>query len=276
MQELYDILKCPDCGGSISSEKRLCLVCQRDFSAQGSGIISMLPLKAKEVPAAYSDPDYIKWQKMFPYVFESRGMAHTMIDESTHRWTASAFAQQKYRNNGWIADLGCGVRDGFGQENVPDKTIGIDINKSYLEKLRENNQRRLLIQADMESLPLQDGVVRYCFVLHALEHIYNLKKAVEEIERVTEAGGYIYIGLPCEGGWLRDILRSMTTARRNSRRFGIDYEKVCRIEHCQKAYNVIQILKQRFKMTRSYFFPFSVMPSLDFNLTVSFEFQKVV
>ncbi len=276
MQNFYDLLKCPDCGGKIAFETEHCSLCFREFHADAFGIINMLSLKKKEIPPIYFDSDYVKWRKMFPSVFESRGSAHRAVDESTHHWTAQMFAHRTLKDKGWVADLGCGVRDISCDSASSVKRIGVDIDRSYLEELSKGTKKRFLVQADIESLPFQDEAIHCCFVLHALEHIYNLRYAVKEIKRVTRAGGYVYVGLPCEGGILRDFLRSVTTAKRNSKRFGIDYEKVCRIEHCQKARDVIDMLKKEFKMVGSHFFPLSLLPSIHINLTVSFEFQKLV
>ncbi len=275
---LSALLKCPDCerpGNLVASAASWsCPACGRAFTVTASGILCMLASNPKGVPAASSDPDYLKWQEVFPQAFAARGPVHRFIDDSTHRWIAAAFARHAVAPDAWVADLGCGTGDHFVYFKRSDNAIGLDIRQAPLEESRRRNKDITLIQADVERLPFKDGALDHVFVLHVLEHIARLDVTLREIARVVKADGLLYVGLPCEGGWLRDALRDLIAVRKNSRRYGIDYRKVARIEHCHSAAEVIAKAKERFTVTRCRYFPFSLARTPGINLTVSLELKK--
>ncbi len=277
LKNLLPLIKCPDCERSdvvVSAQDGLrCTACQRVFAADGGGILRMLPAKKRQAPAAYADPDYLKWQEIFPQVFASRGAVQKFIDDSTHRWIAGAFSRHALGHDDWVADLGCGTGDHFIYFGTRGNTIGLDINEAPLSACRQRDGQMTLIQADIGCLPFKDESLGHVFVLHVLEHIHHLEETLKEIERVVKKEGLVYVGLPCEGGWLRDTLRALIIVKRNSRRYGIDYAKVARIEHCHSAREVMDRLRERFRITRVNYFPFGcTTPHI--NLTVSMELRK--
>lgn len=274
--DLLLLLSCPDDGHDIVliSENQLsCSYCNRKYNFE-NGILKILPSKKTALPPVYQNEDYIKWQSIFPGVFESRGIFHKIIDESTHRWIAKIFNKQKISDKEWVLDLGCGIGDHFKYFKRLNNVIGFDINEIALLKCREKYKEIILLQGDLYSLPFKNEVLVHVMMLHVLEHMYYLDKALIETERILNKEGFLYMGLPCEGGWLRDTLRAITTSKINSRKYNMDYDKVSKIEHCNDTYKLIDVLGQKFTMLKKRFFPFNLLNCVGVNLTLSMKLQR--
>jgi len=57
---------------------------------------------------------------------------------------------------------------------------------------------KLTIKADIQSIPLQSQSLDHVIVLHVLEHVPSLQKALTELARVVVPGGTIYHETPCD------------------------------------------------------------------------------
>ena len=92
--------------------------------------------------------------------------------------------------------------------------------------------------------------------------------------RILKENCSFFVGLPLEGGFLWNTGRRLTSEREFSRRYGIDYSKVIKIEHCNTARRIIDNLRKIFILKRKSFFPLSFFPFINCNLTVSIECVK--
>ena len=53
------------------------------------------------------------------------------------------------------------------------------------------------IRADVQDIPLQDKSLDIIIILHVLEHVPNVTKAIRELRRVLHPGGLLLHETPC-------------------------------------------------------------------------------
>ena len=56
---------------------------------------------------------------------------------------------------------------------------------------------RSTVHADVQHIPLQDGAMDGVIILHVLEHVEDLKRAIRELHRVLRSGGFVEHDTPC-------------------------------------------------------------------------------
>lgn len=75
--------------------------------------------------------------------------------------------------------------------------VSFDINLDYLKSVKSFDEQNIqVINGNGESLPFKSNTFSSVFLIETLEHIVNIKKAVEEIYRVTKSGATINITVP--------------------------------------------------------------------------------
>jgi len=274
------ILCCPDCRGGLhgnfAEDDVACADCGRTYLMRGQGILDLMPSQSTPLPAAYSDPDYLKMSKLFDeaqsYFTDGNSLFQT-IHNASHKkiqnWLREANA------DGWTCDIGCGQGyhwDFF--EGDFDRLIGVDIRLESLKKIRARHKGGILIQADITKLPFKDAVINRIISIYALEHIYFLDDAINEMTRILPPRALAYIGLPCEGGLAWNLGRKLTSERVMSSRYNLDYRKYIRLEHCNNASKVIQSLDRNFRSSRRNLFPFNWLPTTSFNLIVTHLLER--
>lgn len=276
---LMEILCCPDCRNPLQQtgpDALSCESCRTSNETTSDGILVLMPRAPKPLPPAYEDPDYKKMSNHFDDAsdyFTDSNSFFRRIHESSHRyvknWGAGAWS------NGWVCDVGCG--QGFHWpffSGDRSRLIGIDMRLTSLRRIKSRWPKAFVIQADSTRLPFRASAVENAISIYALEHIYHLRDAVEEMGRVVTAGGHLYVGLPCEGGAAYALGRKLTSERTMSKRFDVDYRKYISLEHCNDANDVVSELRRLFRINRIRYFPLNLLPSIATNLTITLELVK--
>ena len=101
-----------------------------------------------------------------------------------------------------ILDVGC--KDGFllksiRNDNQSCKCYGIDINLEFFKAIENCDVRK----ADVTNLPFEHNYFDIVFVLDILEHVKELDKAIEEINRVLKIYGHVILSGPTETWFYR-------------------------------------------------------------------------
>lgn len=131
------------------------------------------------------------------------------------------------------------------------------------------------VQCDASRLPFRedwfDGVVS----TYSLEHMQRLGDTLAEITRVLKPGGRLVLALPCEGGFLWNFGREITTRRVFQRDFGLNYDKIIAFEHVHDLRSVQNHLRAnpRLVLKSDRFYP-CVVSHGDLNLIACFSFEK--
>lgn len=280
LEALCQILCCPDCRGPLrfgDNELPACQTCYRVFDVT-DGILILLPLNSLP-DARQNDPDYQKWCRisgeLLTSYFENGNRVFNIIHHSSHRVAARMLAASGF-GNGWTLDLGCGTGAHYGHYPDLERVIGLDISLSSLRMIRRHHPDALLVQGDVYRLPFASGRLARIVSIYNLEHIYHIQAAVEEIRRALSDQGDLIVGLPCEGGLAWNGGRKLTSERHITKTYGLDYRKAIAIDHCNRASDVLRALAWQFQRLNAEYFPFSFLPSLNFNLTVTGHFRKIV
>lgn len=106
-------------------------------------------------------------------------------------------------------DVGCGTGWAVGQvaKLVNDKGLfyGVDLSPRMIEKAKSNFSGRgnlYFIQANVESIPLDDDFFDILICTNSFHHYPNPKRALEEMHRLLKEGGKIYILDPVADTWV--------------------------------------------------------------------------
>jgi SAM-dependent methyltransferase len=274
---LADIICCPDCHSDIDLESKIspvCRRCAREFTVQ-DGILSLLPLNAKALPATYDDPDYQRMSECFDdssTYFTDGNSLFKSIHESSHKTTS--VWEKRWSTDDWTVDIGCG--QGYHWTFVKDRTrlIGLDIRMESLRKIRIRFPDAILIQGNLLALPFKREVIARATSIYALEHIYWLDDALTEIARVLKPRAHFLVGVPCEGGLAWSTGRKFTSERTMSKRYNVDYRKYIALEHCNTASKIESALARHFVQIERRLYPLPFVPLIGVNLTLSLALQK--
>ena len=279
--DLTGLLECPDCCAPLRAKGEVaaidCAGCGRTFEFEDD-ILLMMPSDRPQRPIQYSDPDYTAFKRLFE--LEDADAAHYANFNPAFRAVHNAaheLAHGFYRRGkgaGWVADLACGTGDHLGYFKNADRLVGIDSSLGSLKSARRHRPEVPLVQGDVLRLPLRDGVVRFIFSIHALEHLQMLDEAVAEMDRVMARAGRLYVGLPAEGGWLYALGRRLTVQRTFNRRFGFNYARAISIDHCNTASRVMTSCRRGFSVRHVRFSPFPFLTAVGPNVAVALECAK--
>lgn len=101
-----------------------------------------------------------------------------------------------------ILDVGCAT-GGFLEyleDKGYDNIYGIERIKRYVKKANKKN----ILLGDINDIPFEDNSFDVLILDQVIEHLFDLHKAVEEIQRVLTHDGIVCISVPCETKY-RDV-----------------------------------------------------------------------
>jgi SAM-dependent methyltransferase len=125
---------------------------------------------------------------------------------------------------------------------------------------------------DARSLPYCDVTFQSVISIYNLEHIADLSRVFQEVHRVLKPTGRFLIALPCEGGFLWNIGRELTTRPQFQKQYGLNYDKIIAYEHVWDLVGVFEQIKQSelFHIKQCRLYPFLV-PTHHLNLIACVE-----
>jgi ubiquinone/menaquinone biosynthesis C-methylase UbiE len=103
-----------------------------------------------------------------------------------------------------ILDAGCG--EGHCLEHINGvlgerEYYGVDITKEAIDSASTRCKYAKLFQANIKKLPFDDNYFDLVICTEVIEHIYDTKAVLSEIERVLKPGGNLIITFPNEINW---------------------------------------------------------------------------
>lgn len=110
--------------------------------------------------------------------------------------TQECILLSKHPFEGPILDLGCG--DGiFAQVLFNQKIdVGIDPNKKELQRAKQRNKYKELIECYGNNIPKPDHSFKTIFSNSVMEHIEDIKPVLKETYRLLDKDGRLYLTLP--------------------------------------------------------------------------------
>lgn len=161
----------------------------------------MFKIKLKE-PSTLTDKDHIK---SFFYSDELKLQCrlNTWNENGVNKiplyvWLGDKIISSRLKKEQKILDIGCGT--GLLLKyiiNRPNNIVyGIDISSKMVEVTRKKLPKKMKKNVhigDIEKLPFPDNFFDHVIASHVLQHVSNIKKALQEMKRVAKFGGKIWI-----------------------------------------------------------------------------------
>jgi SAM-dependent methyltransferase len=103
---------------------------------------------------------------------------------------------KKYVNLRPVIDLGCG--DGVAGRTVLRRKIeyGLDVDGDTVVEARKSKVYEKVLLASADKIPLPDKSIKLVFSNSSIEHMFNLKSVLSEVERITKKGGCFIFTVP--------------------------------------------------------------------------------
>jgi SAM-dependent methyltransferase len=123
-------------------------------------------------------------------------------------------------------------------------------------------------------IPYQDAFFDRVVVIHVLEHLPDLPRAVDEIARVLKPRGVLSAVLPCDPGLVYEIARRVSAERIFRKRYGLPYRWFVRREHINSPAEIRSVVGNYFRLTDITYFPLRV-PVANLNLCIGLTARKL-
>jgi SAM-dependent methyltransferase len=175
---------------------------------------------------------------------------------------------------GRTLEIGPGLT-GVGQLLNDVRTDALEVDPYFAGELAKALPGCNMIVGDIQSatsgLPSDtfDRVVAF----HVLEHLLDLPAAIAQIKRAMRDDAVFDVMLPCEGGTMYGVGRSVTTARYFKKKFNRSFAKFIAQDHVSSVAEVLAVLKAEFVAEMTVFYPTRI-PSVDVNLCVGLRLRK--
>lgn len=151
-----------------------------------------------------------------------------------------------HHRKGQHLDIGCGT--GLVLCCMPERTVGLDINRWALEKAKIHAPRTQLILADADYLPFRENVFSTITVFEVLEHMSDPKHVLREMCRILDGSGVMIGSVPRESPfWKLRILSSTCPANE-------PFHNLFRKHELQQVFNPLARLSCHFPLWVPNFF----------------------
>jgi SAM-dependent methyltransferase len=177
---------------------------------------------------------------------------------------------------GRTLEIGAGLGEHLRYEDVSrQEYYALELREELAEVIRERYPEVKALVADcQERLPFDDACFDRVLAVHVLEHLPDLPRALDEIQRVLLPGGRFYVVIPCEGGLAYSVARRISAQRVFEKEFGMNYEWLIRNEHVNVPWEIMMELDKRFRLIRSRYFPFRIR-SVALNLVIGLTLEPL-
>lgn len=122
---------------------------------------------------------------------------------------------------------------------------------------------------DGTKLPYENNKFDRVIISHCLEHIKDPEKFIEELMSKLKKGGFLSVSLPTDPGFMWRLGRKIVKKFVNTKTYKLndeEYEYLNSIEHVNSIFNLISIIRYKYKGSiKEGFYPFR-LPLPDFNL----------
>lgn len=266
---------CPDCREILQSNKKgyFCSRCNSNFDRLEADIIDLLP-KHNRVgeEIVYRQADF---RAQFQYFAQIRQYFYTnrlvkIAMSWGHRDVIRLLGNKVI---GRSVDLGVGRGDHYAYINNPNQLIGVDYDLNALKQMRAQGITAPLYRTDLTRLPFTDEAFDTIRSTYTFEHLYYLEVCLEEIYRTLKNEGVLVASFPIVGGWLMDFCSRLGPQREFRRRYGLNYNKILKVEHCNTSRYILEAVRRIFIIDKILWAPLRI-PSHNFNMFITFLAHK--
>ena len=181
---------------------------------------------------------------------------------------------ERTERNGRTLEIGPGLT-GVAQLLNDVRTDAVEVDPYFADELAKALPECNVIVGDIQSdLPaLQSNTYDRIVAFHVLEHLPDLPAALAQIKRAMRDDAVFDVMLPCEGGMMYSLGRSVTTARYFKKKFNRNFAKFIAQEHVSTVAEILKLLNAEFVSEMTTFYPTRI-PSADVNLAVGLRLRK--
>lgn len=122
-------------------------------------------------------------------------------------------------------------------------------------------------------IPYPDAHFDRVVIIHVLEHLPDLPRAIDEVARVLKPGGIFAVVLPCDPGLAYEMARKISAERLFKARYGLPYRWLIRREHVNSPAEILGQIRRRFDISDTAYFPLLV-PIVNLNLCIGVTARK--
>lgn len=179
------------------------------------------------------------------------------------------YPRRHTESRGRTLDIGAGLGGHMEYEGLSSQEYhAVELREELVDALRSRFPTVHAVVADcQERLPFQDAFFDRVLAIHVLEHLPDLPRALDEIQRVLKPDGRLVVVIPCEGGLAYSLGRRLTVQRLFERRYGVSYKWHIESDHLNVPAEILEELGKRFDVVDRTYFPLRV-PSVHLNLTI--------
>jgi SAM-dependent methyltransferase len=202
--------------------------------------------------------DFMKqWLEVLPRRFG-------VIEEFNHRYPL-----RTYNKGLKTLEIGAGLGAHLRYEDTDDQEyVALELRQNIADALKASYPKvKALVGDCQEAIDYPSAYFDRVLAIHVLEHLPNLPKALDEIQRVLKPNGHFSVVIPCEGGMAYTLARNISARRIFEKRYKQKYDWFVASEHINLPNEIIQELNQRFIINHRSFFPLLV-PVTTINLVI--------
>lgn len=224
-----------------------------------------------------NDPDWRSWKEISSKFYKQtqRSGVGLAINDAGYRILKSTNLE-----NLSVLEIGGGdIRHLRYWSGTPQEYFLVDVDESMLKMASSEIARlgcvckTLLVARFDDCIPIPDGSVDVIVSFYSLEHVQELDRYINDLDRILRPGGYLVGAVPAEGGLVWGLGRLVTSRRWLKRNSQINPDKIICWEHPNFGSEVIEALDKQFRRVKVRRWPFMWLP-YDFNLLVKFMFKK--
>jgi SAM-dependent methyltransferase len=227
------------------------------------------------------------WPKSPPKLSAEQERAREAFVSVWHEVLPKDYALIEKFNHGALADLppspttlrtlevGAGIGGHLPFENMSrQEYYCLEYRHEFCERLRLLPSIKQVDEGDIqERTAYADRFFDRVVAIHVLEHLRNLPRAVDEIDRVLVPGGIFDVVLPCEGSPAYWIARKISAEPLFQQRFKMPYGPIIANEHVNTIFEILPLLMPRFQLARKRYFPLPI-PTVYPNLCIALRLIK--
>jgi SAM-dependent methyltransferase len=150
----------------------------------------------------------------------------------------------------------------------------IELRESMAAEIRRRYPGVTTVTGDcQQKIPYGNAFFDRVVVIHVLEHLPDLPRAMIEISRVLKRGGIFSAVLPCDPGLLYEAARKISAEHVFHKRYGLPYRWYIRREHINSPAEILHVVREQLSVFETSYFPFHI-PIASINLCIGLTATK--
>jgi ubiquinone/menaquinone biosynthesis C-methylase UbiE len=217
----------------------------------------------KALPPLTDEQKYIRedfyklWLDVLPKRFG-------LVEKFNHRYPLQTIASGVK-----TLEIGAGTGAHLGYENLDlQEYVALELRPDLAKKICDTYPSVQVVLGDcQEKVDFPDNYFDRVLAIHVLEHLPNLPKALDEIQRVLRPEGAFSVLIPCEGGFAYTMARNISARRIFEKCYKQNYDWFVACEHINRPDEIMAELRSRFSIVHRVYFPLLV-PLVALNLII--------